>query len=175
MWGEYMYRPNWSSVVSAWACEFKDIKLIVRANTWHVPAVKWKRIKRVLLAVAQHRRPHSAFGWGWPNWSPAAAAAAAAAARTREDQCHQSAYNRRLHLRSLLNIKILYWCKWGSFDKIHSVHNITKAEDTGYMCTTYSEKFKMNQNGNTILSVRTCNLLLIWNIFCLLEWDSHFH
>ncbi len=33
----------------------------------------------------------------------------------------------------------------------------------------------MNRNDNTILSENMCDLLLIWNIFSLLEWDSHFH
>ncbi len=33
----------------------------------------------------------------------------------------------------------------------------------------------MNQNGNTILSENICDLLLISNLFPLLEWDSLFH
>ncbi len=28
---------------------------------------------------------------------------------------------------------------------------------------------------NTILSENICDLLLIWNIFSILEWDSHSH
>ena len=38
----------------------------------------------------------------------------------------------------------------------------------------HSGKTKMNQTGNTILSENICDLLLIWNIFSLFEWDSLF-
>ncbi len=55
---------------------------------------------------------------------------------------------------------------------------IVWADFTYFLChslqppSTHSEKFKMNRN--TILSENTFDLQLIWNIFCLLRWDSHF-
>ncbi len=42
----------------------------------------------------------------------------------------------------------------------HRIYNITK--------TVHSEKFKMNRNGNSILSENICDLLLVWNVLSIL-------
>ncbi len=36
-----------------------------------------------------------------------------------------------------------------------------------FLCP-HSEKFKMNRNGNSILSENICDLLLVWNVFSIL-------
>ncbi len=45
-----------------------------------------------------------------------------------------------------------------------------KKKDNGYhgLLSPHSEKFKMNQNGNSILSENICDLLLVWNVFSIL-------
>ncbi len=80
------------------------------------------KIKRVLLAEAQHRRLHSAFGWVRPNclvlvvslhvkvssvWNlyRQEEQGEAAAAGTGEDPCHLTAYNRRLQATQSPNNK----------------------------------------------------------------------
>ncbi len=44
-----------------------------------------------------------------------------------------------------------------------------------FIWVLHSEKLKINRIGNTILSEKICDLLIIWNLFSLLEWDPHFH